>query len=448
MQERNRERGKKAPKIAAGFINVFHNPLTAWFILGMSIILTIAAYYISNKFVNDRAEDRFNFRVEEITEAIKSRMLVYESVLRGSVGLFLASQEVSREEWKEYVTNLQIDKYWPGIQGMGYSIPVKKEDKEAHIQEIRSEGFSEYTIKPDGERDEYSAIIYLEPFDWRNQRAFGYDMWSNDIRRQAMERARDTGEAATSGIITLVQESKEDVQKGFLTYVPFYRANGNPLETVEQRRGAFQGWVYAPFRSKDLMHGIFGSTDSAVNFEIFDGQEMTADNLLYDSDNIFHLKDTYSPELSKVINITLQGRPWTVYFESSKAALAGGEEKQPKFVAIAGLVVDVLLFYIIWSIYFLQKRAEMMVEEKTREINLRTQELQKERDSLDLKVKERTLELDQAQKTLTHQVEERTQELKQKMDELERSNKIMVGREMKMVELKKENEELKEQLGK
>ena len=96
-------------------------------------------------------------------------------------------------------------------------MPVRAEDKAAHIESIRNDGFPEYTINPPGERDEYSAIIYLEPFDWRNKRAFGYDMWSNEMRHNAMARARDTGQAATSGIITLVQETKQDVQRGFLT---------------------------------------------------------------------------------------------------------------------------------------------------------------------------------------------------------------------------------------
>ena len=51
---------------------------------------------------------------------------------------------------------------------------------------------------------------------------------------------------------------------------------------------------------------------------------------------------------------------------------------------------------------------------------------------LEQAVKERTAELDQSQKELTV-----------KLNDVERLNKVMVGRELKMIELKKEIEELK-----
>ncbi len=88
----------------------------------------------------------------------------------------------------------------------------------AHIAKIQAEGgfFQNYTIQPPGEREEYTPIVYLEPLDERNQRAIGYDMFSEPTRHLAMARARDTGEPALSGKVVLVQEIDQDVQYGFL----------------------------------------------------------------------------------------------------------------------------------------------------------------------------------------------------------------------------------------
>jgi CHASE1-domain containing sensor protein len=88
-----------------------------------------------------------------------------------------------------------------------------------HIQKIRQEGFPGYKICPEGDREIYSSIIYLEPFSDRNLRAFGYDMFSEPVRRKSMEQARDTNIAALSGKITLVQETGKQVQAGNLMYV-------------------------------------------------------------------------------------------------------------------------------------------------------------------------------------------------------------------------------------
>ena len=57
-------------------------------------------------------------------------------------------------------------------------------------------------------------------------------------------------------------------------------------------------------------------------------------------------------------------------------------------------------------------------------------------------------ELKKLQKDLEKKVEERTKQLKEKIDEMERFNRLAVGREIKMVELKQEIENLRNQFGK
>jgi CHASE1-domain containing sensor protein len=146
-------------------------------------------WHISNKFIHRDALDRFTFKTLDIEKGIQDRMLNYEQVLRGGIGLFAASQHVDRQAWRDYVDRLQINQHFPGIQGIGFSLRLPAVAKDAHIQQIRAEGFPAYTIRPETPRQEYHAIVYLEPFDRRNQRAFGYDMYSNPVRRAAMDRA-------------------------------------------------------------------------------------------------------------------------------------------------------------------------------------------------------------------------------------------------------------------
>ena len=40
---------------------------------------------------------------------------------------------------------------------------------------------------PRGEREYYLPIDYVSPLDWRNRRVLGFDMFSEAIRRQAIE---------------------------------------------------------------------------------------------------------------------------------------------------------------------------------------------------------------------------------------------------------------------
>ena len=81
------------------------------------------------------------------------------------------------------------------------------------------------------------------------------------------------------------------------------------------------------------------------------------------------------------------------------------------------------------------EKTKASLEEKVKE---RTNELERVNISLEEKVKERTNELEESKKNLEKEVSSRTRELQNKLTELELFNKVAVGRELKMVELKEE----------
>lgn len=85
------------------------------------------------------------------------------------------------------------------------------------------------------------------------------------------------------------------------------------------------------------------------------------------------------------------------------------------------------------------------LETKVRE---RTWELEEERASLEEKVQNRTEELKETVERQEKIVEERTEELREKVAELERFNKLAVGRELKMIELKNEIKKVGEKIKK
>ncbi len=347
-------------------ISSLHNSLTAWVILAMSVVVTIIAYYISNEWVTQASKSRFTFKAEDIHTAIKKRMNEQEAALWGGVGLFNASNEVSRAEWKVYVKSLRLQKYLPGLQGYGFAEAVSHDDKQAHIEKIRNEGFPEFKISPPGKREIYTSIIYLEPFQDRNLRAFGYDMFSEPTRREALERARDTGEVAVSGKVTLVQETDNDVQFGFLMYLPVYYKH-MPTSTVEEKRLALNGYVYSPFRIRDLMQGILGKRDNIIDFRIYDSN--VKERLLYDSSN------KYTPNLVSKENqfitsrpLTIGGRPWLLEFRSKPGFISQNEQNQPLLIAAGGILIDILLFITISSLSSQRKRAHDLALRMTDEL--------------------------------------------------------------------------------
>ena len=354
-----------------------------WTILILDLIVTLGLWYFVNENVKNEALGRFQFRSQEIQVAIEERLAAYEQVLRGGVALFESTKlQVDREMFKTYVDNLNIEERYRGIQGIGFAIPVSPEEKDNHIREVRESGYPDYTIKPEGGREQYTSIIYLEPFSGRNLRAFGYDMYSEPIRRDAMKLARDTGLPSISGRVILVQETNEDVQTGFLLYLPVYKKNV-PLNTVEERRSALFGYVYSAFRTRDFLEGVLGQRkipDLAFSLFVLNSSEEKI--LLYNSNpehdatnSIF--KETRGIDFQKHIYRHI----YSLELNSLKPFEDSIEKEKSIAVLIVGLLVSLVFFTVLWLTHTAKTRAVQHARKLNESLSASERRL---RDILDL----------------------------------------------------------------
>lgn len=359
-----------------------------WLILIIGLIITFGSRQIALKENHQYVEDRFHFRANEMVTNLESRIQGYKEILLGAKGLFVSSNEVSRHEFKDYVNELDLQRNYPGIQGIGFSLYIKPQNLERHIQDIRAEGFKDYQVKPAGLRDIYTSIIFLEPFDWRNQRAFGFDMFSEPVRRAAMQRAMDENEVVSSGKVTLIQETDHNRQPGFLMYLPVYQAD-KPHATLQQRRENIAGWVYAPFRMHDLMLGVmgphFGETSSAIGYDIYDGHKAIPEKLIYDYRQQTNISGPYhQPIFRTVKRLNLNAHEWTIVIYSLPSLEARLDYKNAHYIAIFGSMLSILLACIVWLLLNGSNRANAKANEMTRE--LRASEQHTKRLNRDLKL--------------------------------------------------------------
>ena len=347
------DRETKADELerAIPFSKFVQSPYSSWFLFSISLFFTLIAYSITSKSNQRHMQDLFKFEVAQTLQAIEQRMQGYQQVLRGGIGLFKASEHVNRQEFHDYVTNLAVDKHWPGIQGIGYAVMLKPEEKEVFVNTVKLEGFNEFKVFPAGERDKYSSILYLEPFTARNQRAFGYDMYSEKARHISMDIARDNGNVAFSAKVKLVQENGDDLQNGFLMYLPLYRS-GAAIESVAQRQKELIGYVYSPFRIDNLIKGILLSDkERHVNFSIYDGDSQKAVDILYtpkinSNYSLSTNNKKFTPLFSMVTILEFPGRNWTVNFQSTAVFESIIENNLAQLVGFTGTILSLLILLV------------------------------------------------------------------------------------------------------
>lgn len=322
--------------------------LLPWLVLAAGLAATFLLQQAAFNDARRAQQDSFAFQTREITMHIEQRLAAYEQVLLGVKGLYLASKEVDRNEFFSYVINLNLGKHYPGIQGIGFALIIPPEEKARHVEAIRKEGFPGYRLHPEGKRDLYTSVIFLEPFISRNLRAFGYDMYSEKVRRAAMEHARDHDKPVLSGKVTLIQETGPKIQPGFLMYIPVYR-NGAPHGTLAERRANVIGWVYAAFRMNDLMHGILGEQVNRVNLEIFDGENTSLGALMYGND-----ESVLSPNSASLYQATqrleILGHSWTIRLSSLPFFESNLDTGRVSVIRLAGISMSLLLSLLVWQL--------------------------------------------------------------------------------------------------
>ena len=342
--------------------------IIAWICFTATLLLTVLIWSGTKNSIEENAIERLDYRANEIKYAFVDRMFAYKQMLRGGLGLLYASDKVERKEWKSYVSNLRINEIYPGILGVGFIEIINKNQKNGHIQKIRAEGFKDYKIWPEYEREFYTSVIYIEPFDKRNRRVFGFDMFSEPVRREAMEKARDNGRESLTGKITLVQETEESAQPGFLLFLPYYDLKGDTT-TIEGRREALRGYVYCPFRMRDLMRGILGIRLDDIKLEVFDSSEPSAENLMYESsgleDEQADIERTYHVRFK---HINVDGRIWLFKFTSLPAFEASIDREKPLIILISGILISALFFILarnLSNIFIINRKMEQLLESTT-----------------------------------------------------------------------------------
>jgi diguanylate cyclase (GGDEF)-like protein/PAS domain S-box-containing protein len=341
-------------------------------VLAAGLIITMLAVLYVKADVEAAAEREFNFICNEIQINIADRLAHNAQILRSGAALFDASETITREEWRIFTQSLQVEQQLPGTQGIGFALLIPPDQLDQHIQKIRNEGFPDYKITPTVKREVYSSIIYLEPFSGRNLRAFGYDMFSEPVRRTAMELARDKNTAVLSGKVILVQETDEDIQASALMYVPVY-GHGLPIDTVEQRRAAIIGWVYSPYRMTDLMRGALRDWEAKeknrqIYLQVYDGDRISTDTLLYDSQSATDTTLTSTALVTKLTAVDFAGSRWTLRFTQVGGLASTADYDSVWIVLFGGIIISLLLFWLIFSLLNTRANAQWMAEQLTTEL--------------------------------------------------------------------------------
>jgi len=283
-------------------------------------------------------------------------------------GLFYASRNVRRNDWKNYIDALNIHLY-PGALGYGFIRYVPRRHLLQFLSNTKMDGAPDFVLKTKENHPDLFIIEYIEPYEINNL-ARGLDIGSEKKRREAAIDSVNRNQIMLTRQITLLQDKKGIA--GFLLLQPVYLKNAS-IVTVEERWNSLIGWTYSPIRIDDLLTGISEEMGNVAEFLVFEEVSDRTSAILFDSGKIFKNRKnesiseidykTYS--FTKEIKIQNSGRTWKIRTVSTPDFEKGSNTGMPIFVLGAGLLISLLVAGILASIAQTKERAQALAEQMT-----------------------------------------------------------------------------------
>ncbi len=247
-----------------------------------------------------------------------------------------------------------------------------------------------------GERPYYVPVGYIAPLSG-NQAAVGYDIYSDPVRRSAIEQAMNFMKPAVTEPIQLVQEQQKRV--GVLVLHPAYQEQHDPLsgKTVSQ----LTGFAVAVIKVDDMVRiATRDQVPDGLVFRMRDPQAEPDRQLLFASDS--GQNRPVAPYLWQT-RLTMADRLWSLevfptaaYLNRQRSWLAWG-------VGIAGLLFATLFQMILLAMTGRNAAVQHQVNQQTLELTKAKEQLEFLNRSLQQQVEETVAELRQKDQVLISQ---------------------------------------------
>jgi diguanylate cyclase (GGDEF)-like protein len=229
--------------------------IAAVMLVALGSVLAAILVYSDDREDFDRMQRDEALRAAHQMEAVAGLSV---DQLTSAAAFFQAEDDLSRHEFEVYGRSLISQGALAGAVFVP-RVPASKRDRYERTHDFAIlERAGALRFRPSNARPVYYPITYVAEKKEQRRRALGYDLGQDPERALYLNRARDTGAAVSSPVIPLLIGGR-----GINVFQAVYR-DGEPVETVAQRRRALAGFAAGSFHIEDLA----GTAAEAVSPEV------------------------------------------------------------------------------------------------------------------------------------------------------------------------------------
>jgi len=332
------------------------------FVLGAALS-SWAGYWLYRELQLENTAE-FTRLTEQISSEIEQRFRLPIYGLNGARGVYAASKQVNRADFRAYVASRNMKVEFPGVRGFGFIERVPFTQLPQFLAATRADGAADFQIRQLSNRGNADLLVikFIEPL-LKNLQALGLDVASEQRRRVAAEQAILSGKPTLTGPIVLMQDNLKTA--GVLLYVPIYQKLDSSMQSLNQE--SLIGLLYAPIVVRELLEGIHPGIEQLVHFKVLDAQ-LDAELAFYDNLEMQAIQQHANPAFLREQLLQLPGRTARIQFRSMPAFETSLDTSTPWALSVIGWILSLALSLLFWLQMERRARAEQLAASMSSEI--------------------------------------------------------------------------------
>jgi len=250
---------------------------------------------------------------EELLASLDQQLKNHTLTLRGIAGLFAGSEQVSREEFRDYVAAIQLPKYLPGVRSVGYAAAVP-----------------------------HPELLYIEPRTSDTERTLELKLLTSPVRGVALETASRSAVTSMTAPVQLLTEGEGGSTLGLELYLADYCENGESGMALSPGSEVC-GWVIMGMDINSIIGSALGADlahfDPELAIAITDNDAPAAARAVYLS---AQFADNQDPAHQRQAELPLAGRTWTVTAHPLPNSVLSYRDRTATWALAAGSAITLL----------------------------------------------------------------------------------------------------------
>jgi diguanylate cyclase (GGDEF)-like protein len=334
--------------------------------LCIPIILTVVVFQVAQQYIEgvivSNTKSEFELKAKVAENSLKQQINAYLSALDRLETELSQRSVISKAEFSQIVTQLTAD--LPGIKAMSWNPLVAQEDIPAFVSYSKANVDQGFRVKgaPLLPTDPLVVVQLIEPLK-ENIAALGFNVFSNEARKQSMLRAKSSQVATATDIIQLVQSDQKE--PGFLIFSPVFKSV-NPSDTSMGSYQSLSGFAVGVFLVSEIIQKSL--SDELINFiDIYIYENGNKKDQVYGNNKIM---DALSSEdgLNHVFEMKFANHLWTFNLHIDNDAVMATQVRESLYFLITEVIVGALTIFIILSTFARHEQLLLLVNARTKEL--------------------------------------------------------------------------------